>query len=201
MRPRCRTFTCISLGVFSPAQFGNRSSGIRCGPYEAMILPVFPVEQSKEERIALIREAVDAKRYSATELEAEVSALCAGLGQSLWLGRLSLEDNICRALAEPLRPIVCYTLRPATGQPFVYGLLADLLEANDNPFAVWHSASAKHRMVGSPSAILSMCQCFRPCARRSSVGAGAKVEPVQEQLLPGENDVIVRESVCPFRAP
>ncbi|WP_438480848.1 hypothetical protein [Oleiharenicola lentus] len=96
------------------------------------MLPNFPERQTSDERIALIRETLDAKVHEVTRLERELSELCALWGQKLTIAPLPLSRAIAETLGRPYRKVLGYRLEPEPDQAssFVVGLVADLLEAN-----------------------------------------------------------------------
>lgn len=97
-----------------------------------MLLPDFPAQQTADERVALLREILDAKVHAVSHLESELSELCASWGQRLVIAPLPLGKAIAETLGRPYRKVFGYRLEPEPDQAssFVVGLVADLLEAN-----------------------------------------------------------------------
>lgn len=96
------------------------------------MLPNFPKQQTSDERVALLRETLDAKVHELTRLESELSELCALWGQKLTIAPLPLSQAIAETLSRPYRKVLGYRLDPEPNLPssFVVGLVVDLLEAN-----------------------------------------------------------------------
>jgi len=105
----------------------------------------FPASQTREERVALVRGAIDAKAHSAEELECEMCELFAHWGAVPVLARLTYDERFARQAGRPVPPITVYDAQEAdfgaepgparrvhsqrvTGPALTQGLLPDLLE-------------------------------------------------------------------------
>src|ERR1017187_3279516 len=109
------------------------------------MFPKFPASQTRDERVALVRGAIDAKAHSAEELEGDMCELFAHWGAVPVLARLTYDERFARQAGRPVPPITVYDAQEAefgaepgpprrghsqrvTGPALTHGLLPDLLE-------------------------------------------------------------------------
>lgn len=107
--------------------------------------PIFPASQSRDERLAVLRDAIDTRRHSAEELDAEMCELFAHWASVPVLVRMDYDEQFARKVGRPVPPITVYDAgekefgpepgdtrrvhsQRVVGPALTQGLLPDLLE-------------------------------------------------------------------------